>query len=264
MLIIAGSDSGGGAGLEADLRTVAAHGLHGLVVVTAVTAQNTRVVSAIQPISPRIVGAQLDAVFADFRIASVKVGMLATAPIVRTVARTLGKHPEIPLVLDPVLVATTGARLASKDLARVLRRHLLARADLLTPNLPEAESLLGRRLHGERDFPAAAADLIAMGARAVLLKGGHLGGRRVSDLLATADGRLRWFRHRRIRAEGHGTGCTLSSAIAARLADGDAMDVAVEAAIDYVHRAFVRGYRPGLGRLRVLDHLGTTPRARRR
>ncbi|HEY6984484.1 MAG TPA: bifunctional hydroxymethylpyrimidine kinase/phosphomethylpyrimidine kinase, partial [Rhodanobacteraceae bacterium] len=136
--------------------------------------------------------------------------------------------------------------------------------DLLTPNVPEAESLLGRRLLDERDLPAAAADLIAIGARAVLLKGGHLGGRRVSDLLATADGGLRWFRHDRIRGEGHGTGCTLSSAIAARLAAGDALEVAAGGAIDYVHRALARGYRPGRGPLRVLDHLSAAPRTPRR
>ncbi|HEY6986169.1 MAG TPA: bifunctional hydroxymethylpyrimidine kinase/phosphomethylpyrimidine kinase, partial [Rhodanobacteraceae bacterium] len=172
VLIIAGSDSGGGAGLQADLRTVAAHGAHGLVVVTAITAQNTRAVTAIEPVSARMVAAQIDAVFADFRVAAVKIGMLATANIVRTVARELARRPRVPVVLDPVLVATTGARLAREDLTGPLRRHLLSRADLLTPNVPEAESLLGRRLRHERELPAAGADLIAMGARAVLLKGG--------------------------------------------------------------------------------------------
>ena len=262
VLIIAGSDSGGGAGLEADVRTVAAHGLHGVVVVTAVTAQNTRAVTAIEPLSSRVVSTQLDAVFADFRIAAAKIGMLASADIVRTVAGALARHPRVPLVLDPVLVATTGAKLAREGLTEALRRHLLARADLLTPNVPEAQALLARRLRSEHDLPDAAADLIAMGARAVLLKGGHLRGRRVSDLLATADGRLRWFRHERIRAEGHGTGCTLSSAIAARLAEGDAMEAAVRSAIDYTHRALALGYRPGRGRLRVLDHLGAASRRR--
>ena len=234
--------------------------MHGLCVVTAITAQNSREVSAIEPVSPKVVAAQLDAVFADFRIRSIKIGMLATPAIVRTVARALAAHPRVKVVLDPVLVATTGARLARGDLSHSLRRHLVARADLLTPNIPEAESLLGRPLGSTRDLPFAAADLIALGARAVLLKGAHLPGHRVSDLLATRDGEIRWFHHARIPAEGHGTGCTLSSAVAARLALGDPMDAAVTEAIDYVNRALRKGYRPGLGRLRFLDHFGARPR----
>ena len=227
-------------------------------------AWNSRAVSAIEPVSTRMVAAQLDAVFADFDIRSVKIGMLATAAIVRTVAAALARHPRIPVVLDPVLVATTGAGLARSGLVAALCRHLLARADLLTPNVPEAERLLGRRLRSAKDMPAAAADLIALGARAVLLKGGHLKGGRVSDLLATRDGKLRWFHHARIAVEGHGTGCTLSSAIAAHLAAGDALDVAVRKAVDYVHRALRLGYRPGLGHLRVLDHFGARTRSGRR
>jgi hydroxymethylpyrimidine/phosphomethylpyrimidine kinase len=254
VLTIAGSDSGGGAGIQADLRTFASLGVHGLCVITAITAQNTREVRAIEPLSPSIVTAQLDAVFSDFDVRAIKIGMLATAGIVRTVAASLRRHPRIKVVLDPVLVATTGARLARGDLAAPLRRHLLSRADLLTPNVPEAESLLGRKLRDASEFPAAAGELIDLGARAVLLKGGHLGGSRVSDLLATSDGALHWFRHARIAAEGHGTGCTLSSAVAANLARGDAMDLAVGKAIDYVHRALAAGYQPGRGRLRVLDH----------
>jgi hydroxymethylpyrimidine/phosphomethylpyrimidine kinase len=264
VLIIAGSDSGGGAGLQADLRTLAAHGVHGLCVVTAVTAQNSREVSAIQTVTPRVVAAQLDAVFSDFRIRSVKIGMLATASIVRTVASALARHPRIKVVLDPVLVATTGAGLARGNLGSALRRHLLARADLLTPNIPEAESLLGRKLSGADALPSAASDLMMLGARAVLLKGGHLPGHRVSDLLVTRDGRLRWFHHARVPAEGHGTGCTLSSAIAARLALGDEIDAAVAESIDYVNRALRKGYRPGLGRLRFLDHLGARARSSKR
>lgn len=264
VLIIAGSDSGGGAGLQADLRTLAAFGVHGTCVVTAITAQNSREVRSIGPVPPKVVAAQLDAVFSDFRIRSIKIGMLATAAIVRTVAAALARHPRIKVVLDPVLVATTGARLARGDLATALQRYLLSRADLLTPNMPEAESLLGRRLRNTDDLPSAADDLMTLGARAVLLKGAHLPGRRVSDLLVTHDGRQRWFHHARIPAEGHGTGCTLSSAIAARLAQGDAMGSAVAEAIGYVNRALHAGYRPGLGRLRFLDHLGARPERTKR
>ena len=264
VLIIAGSDSGGGAGLQADLRTLAAHGVHGTCVVTAITAQNSREVISIEPVAPKVVAAQLDAVFADFRIRSIKIGMLATAAIVRTVATALARHPRVKVVLDPVLVATTGARLARGDLATEMQRHLLPRADLLTPNVPEAENLLARRLRTADDLPSAADDLMALGARAVLMKGGHLPGRRVSDLLVTRDGRQRWFHHARIPAEGHGTGCTLSSAIAAHLALGDAVDVAVAQAIDYVNRALRAGYRPGLGHLRFLDHLRARPKPTKR
>ena len=253
-LTIAGSDSGGGAGIEADLRTFAAHGVHGLCVITAVTAQNTRRVSAIEPISPRMVTAQLDAVFSDFTVRAVKIGMLATPAIVRAVAVGLNRHPRVPVVLDPVLVATTGARLARGDLAAPLRRHLLRRADLVTPNIPEAESLLRRRVRSTDDMLSAATDLCDLGARAVLLKGGHLAGRRVSDLLLTAGGETHWFHHARIAAEGHGTGCTLSSTIAARVARGERLAAAVGKSVDYVHRALAAGYRPGRGRLRVLRH----------
>jgi hydroxymethylpyrimidine/phosphomethylpyrimidine kinase len=253
-LTIAGSDSGGGAGIQADLRTFAAHGVHGLCAITAVTAQNTRAVTAIEPLKPGMVCAQLDAVFSDFDVKAIKIGMLATAAIVRTVAAALARRPSIPVVLDPVLVATTGARLARGDLAGPIRRHLIARADLVTPNIPEAETLLGRKIRTARDLPHAAADLIALGARAVLLKGGHLRGSRVTDLLLTSEGLQCEFRHARIRAEGHGTGCTLSSAIAARLALGDEIENAVGTAIDYVHRALANGYRPGRGRVRVLEH----------
>ncbi len=253
-LTIAGSDSGGGAGIQADLRTFAAHGVHGLCAITAVTAQNTRAVTAIEPMRPRIVEAQLDAVFSDFDVRAVKLGMLATPAIVRAVAGALARRPRVPVVLDPVLVATTGGRLSTGDLAPALRHHLLNRADLVTPNVPEAESLLGRRLRTADELPDAAAALLAMGSRAVLLKGGHLKGRRVRDLLALPDGTLRWFEHARIDAEGHGTGCTLSAAIASNLALGDSIENAVRRAIDYVHRAMTAGYEPGKGKLRVLAH----------
>jgi hydroxymethylpyrimidine/phosphomethylpyrimidine kinase len=253
-LTIAGSDSGGGAVIEADLRTFAAHGVHGLCAITAVTAQNTRAVTAIETMPPRIVEAQLDAVFSDFEVRAVKIGMLATPAIVRAVARALAKRPRVPVVLDPVLVATTGGRLATADLAPALRRHLIRRADLVTPNVPEAESLLGRRLRNALTLEDASADLLRLGARAVLLKGGHLEGRRVRDLLVLADGARHAFEHARIDAEGHGTGCTLSAAIAANLALGDPMERAAARAIGYVHRAMAAGYEPGKGKLRVLDH----------
>lgn len=252
-LTIAGSDSGGGAGIQADLRAFAAFGVHGLCAITALTAQNTRGVNAIHTAPRPILRAQLDAVLTDFRVGAIKIGMLATPALTREVALVLARHPRIPVILDPVLVATTGARLASHDLAPAIMRHLLARADLLTPNIPEAERLLGRRVATTADMRAAAAALLDLGARAVLLKGGHLRGNAISDLLLTPGGE-HWFHQQRIRGESHGTGCSLAAAIAAGVARGHALEVAVEEAIGFVHHALAAGYRPGKGALRVLDH----------
>jgi hydroxymethylpyrimidine/phosphomethylpyrimidine kinase len=255
-LTIAGSDSGGGAGMQADLRTFAAFGVHGVCAITAITAQNTREVTAIHALPRAMLRAQLDAVFTDFHLGAIKIGMLANAGLTREVATVLARHPRIPVVLDPVLIATTGAQLATGDLAPALRKHLLARADLLTPNIPEAERLLDHRITGTDDMRAAAASLLVCGARAVLLKGGHLGGNEISDLLLTQTGE-HWFHQRRIRGESHGTGCSLSSAIAAAIAHGHSLETAVEQAIAFVHDALAAGYRPGKGALRVLDHLAT-------
>jgi len=253
-LSIAGSDSGGGAGIQADLRTFEAFGVHGTTVVTAVTAQDTRGVRAVHVVPRAVLQAQIDAVLEDFTVGAVKTGMLATPATVRAVAAALDGHPRLPLVLDPVLVATTGARLASDDLADVLRRHLVPRAALVTPNLPEAERLTGMRIGTPRAMRMAAQRLLDAGAPAVLLKGGHLRGA-IRDLLLTHNGE-RWFDQRRGRGSYHGTGCTLSAAIAARLAHGDTIEAAVETALAFVQRAITGAYRPGKGVLRVLDHRG--------
>ncbi|HUD43095.1 MAG TPA: bifunctional hydroxymethylpyrimidine kinase/phosphomethylpyrimidine kinase [Dokdonella sp.] len=253
VLTIAGSDSGGGAGIQADLKTFAAFGTHGLCAITAVTAQNTRTVAAIEQISAGLLRGQIGAVFDDFAVAAVKIGMLGSATAVRTVAEALEERPGVPLVLDPVMVATSGAALAGRTMTAALQRHLLARADLLTPNLPEAERLLGAPIVDRRGMREAARALRALGCRAVLLKGGHLPGRRIGDLLLDERGES-WFEHARLVGEGHGTGCTLAAAVAAGLAWKRPLGEAVGAAIDYVHRAFAAGYRPGRGTLVVLDH----------
>ncbi|HEY0230064.1 MAG TPA: bifunctional hydroxymethylpyrimidine kinase/phosphomethylpyrimidine kinase [Dokdonella sp.] len=253
-LTIAGSDSGGGAGIQADLRTFAAFGVHGLSAITAVTAQNTLGVAAIHEIPPRMLRAQIDAVLTDFRVGAIKIGMLASAGLAREVAAALRPYPRIAVILDPVLVATTGADLAKSNLVTALKQHLLARTDLLTPNIPEAERLLKRPVRNVEEMRIAAAQLLDAGARAVLLKGGHLAGSEISDLLLTRSGE-HWFHQRRIRGESHGTGCSLSAAITAGIARGAALDDAVEDAIDFVHAALAAGYRPGRGKLRVLDHL---------
>jgi hydroxymethylpyrimidine/phosphomethylpyrimidine kinase len=253
-LTIAGSDSGGGAGVQADLRTFAAFGVHGTTAITALTAQNTRGVEAIHTAPRSILRAQIDAVLADFRVGAIKLGMLATPTLAREVARTLAAHPKLPVILDPVLVATTGARLGTRDFAATLLRHLLPRAQLTTPNIPEAEALLGRRIKTRADMLSAATSLLEHGARAILLKGGHLAGREISDLLLMPDGE-HWFHQRRLRGEHHGTGCSLSAAIAAGIALGQPLESAVATAIEFVQRALAAGYRPGKGTLRVLDHL---------
>lgn len=254
-LTIAGSDSGGGAGIQADLRSFAAFGVHGTTAITAVTAQNTRAVTAIQMQPVACIRAQIDAVFDDFPVAAIKTGMLGTARVVRTVADALETRRHVPLVVDPVLVATSGAALGRDGLVAAMRRHLLPRAHLVTPNVPEAEQLIGARIRTRDDLLAAALRLREAGARAVLLKGGHLHGRDVHDVLVDAAG-VNWYSHRRVAGEAHGTGCTLAAAIAAGLARGETLRDAVRVAIDFVHDALERGYRPGKAPLRVLDHLG--------
>lgn len=253
VLTIAGSDSGGGAGIQADLATFSAFGTHGLCAITAITAQNTRAVTGIQQVSARLLRGQIDAVFADFRVAAVKIGMLGTTTAARLVGQALAAHPRVPVVLDPVMIATSGAPLAAANIVAALRRHLLARATLVTPNLPEAERLLDRTIRDRAGMRQAAHDLRALGCPAVLLKGGHRPGRQVADLLLDASGE-HWFEHPRLPGEGHGTGCTLAAAAAAGLARGQPLATAVADAIDYVHRALRGGYRPGRGPLVVLDH----------
>ena len=256
-LTIAGSDSGGGAGIQADLKTFAAHGVHGLSAIAALTAQHTRAVTAVHAPPPEFLRAQIDACFDDFDIGAVKLGMLAHAGLIHAVADALDAHAPAHIVLDPVMVATSGARLLESDALDALRTRLIPLSTLVTPNLPEAELLLGHAIASREAMHAAAAELLALGARAVLLKGGHLedAADDVIDLYADANG-VRVLRHPRLAESAHGTGCTLASAVAARLSTGMAMAESAEAATDYVHRALRGGYRPGRGDVRVLDHFG--------
>ncbi|HET9449926.1 MAG TPA: bifunctional hydroxymethylpyrimidine kinase/phosphomethylpyrimidine kinase [Aggregicoccus sp.] len=257
-LTIAGSDSGGGAGIQADLKTFAAHGVHGLSAIAALTAQNTRGVTAVHVPPVSFLRAQLDALFADFRIGAVKLGMLANAEVIHAVADALQYYREeghaAPVVLDPVMVATSGARLLDPDALQALRTRLLPMATLITPNIPEAEWLLERRIDSAPAADAALEALRARGAKAVLLKGGHLPvpGPMVDRY---GDGeRLEQFVHERLELEGHGTGCTLASAIAANLCRGLPLLAACEAATAYVHGALLHASRPGLGHASVLGH----------
>ncbi|MDQ5856786.1 MAG: bifunctional hydroxymethylpyrimidine kinase/phosphomethylpyrimidine kinase, partial [Acidobacteriota bacterium] len=217
---IAGSDSGGGAGIQADLSTFAAHGLHAATVVVAGTAQNTRGVVAVEAFSPRFVAAQLDAVFSDLAPAAVKIGMLFGPRHVRAVAAGLRRHGARNVVLDPVLASTGGVPLLSPAGLRALTRDLLPLCDVVTPNLEEAAALAGFAVETEEDARKAARRIGSLGARAVLVTGGHGRGDRIADVLWTGR-RFRVFEGRRIHtAATHGTGCTLSAAIAANLALG--------------------------------------------
>lgn len=247
-LTIAGSDSSGGAGIAVDLRTFAAFGVHGLAAITAVTAQTPQRVLAIHPLPAAHVEAQIRAAFADFRVAAVKIGMLASAPIVRAIAHVLRDAGPRHLVLDPVLASTSGTALLSAAGLRVLRETLLPMTALLTPNLPEAEILLGRRIVAPEQ---AACDLRALGARAVLLKGGHGRGRDVRDVLADAHGVLE-LRHPRQPIRARGTGCALASAIAAGLARGRGLRAAIADAEVFVQRALAHSHRAGNGPIRQL------------
>ena len=250
VLSIAGSDSGGGAGIQADLKTFSALGCYGMTAITALTAQNTLGVRAIHGVPPGMLRDQIDAVIEDIGVDAVKIGMLHSPEIVQTVAEAIDRHRLSNVVLDPVMVATSGAVLIDNPAIARLVSELFPRAALVTPNLDEAALLVGMSLDSEAAMDVAARRLMAMGARAVLLKGGHLPGDTVSDLLLGADGVACWMRAPRIRsANTHGTGCTLSSAIAARLALGDGLPQAVEAARAYVRGALEAGaaVRTGAG-----------------
>ncbi|WP_267223963.1 bifunctional hydroxymethylpyrimidine kinase/phosphomethylpyrimidine kinase [Dyella silvae] len=252
-LTIAGSDSGGGAGIQADLKTFHARGVHGLSVIAAITSQNTRGVSAVHTVPLAHIRSQLAAVFDDFPISAVKTGMLGSAAVTRLVAREMRTRKPAWLVVDPVMISTSGARLLDEDAVQAMVEELIPQADLLTPNLPEAEALLGRKLRKAKDFDSAGEALLELGARAVLLKGGHSTEREVIDRLYDERGVME-LRHRRLPIEGHGTGCTLASAIAAELAKGQAPRSAVRRAVAYVQRALAHSYRPGGGLVHVLGH----------
>lgn len=256
VLTVAGSDSGGGAGIQADLKTFAAHGVHGLSALAALTAQHTRGVTAVHVPDAAFLRAQIDACFDDFDIPAVKLGMLASTEVIHAVADALERYRPRHVVLDPVMVATSGARLLQAEALDALKTRLLPLATLITPNLPEAELLLGDRIGDRAAMRASLGRLRALGCGAVLLKGGHLDdGGEVVDLLD--DGaRVHAMTHPRLELEAHGTGCTLASAVAANLCAGHDLARSCRDAADYVHAALVRGYRPGRSDVVVLDHFG--------
>ena len=254
VLIVAGSDSGGGAGIQADIKTVTMLDAFAATAITALTAQNTLGVFGVLPIAPAFIRTQIEVVLDDIGADAVKTGMLHDRAVIETVAETLAERaPQAPLVLDPVMVAKGGAPLIEPDAIDALKRLLVPRAAVLTPNLPEAEILAGCTIDSLEAMHRAAETLLRLGCSAVLLKGGHLAGDTVYDVLASDAGRRVWSHPRIDSRHTHGTGCTLASAIAAGLAQGLATESAVERGREYVRRAIASA--PGIGRGHgPLDH----------
>jgi len=251
-LTIAGSDSGGGAGIQADLKTFSALGCYGMSVITAITAQNTHEVTAVHAVPAEVITAQLDAVLADIGTDAIKVGMLFSPEITEAVGDGLRRWGTGSIVVDPVMVSKSGDRLLTEPAVDALTEHVFPIAEVITPNLPEASALLGREVTTRGDMEPAARDLLETGARAVLLKGGHLDGDSAADVLVVRgrDGKImsRWFEFERIDTPNtHGTGCTLSSAIASFLARGESLEAAVEAARAYMQAAIAAGAQFELG-----------------
>jgi hydroxymethylpyrimidine/phosphomethylpyrimidine kinase len=242
VLTIAGSDSGGGAGIQADQRTIRAVGGHALTAITAVTAQDTKSILAWKPVSESLIRAQIDSALRGFTVAAVKTGLLPGPGAIRAVAEALSRFPSIPLVVDPVFASSSGTRFLSGAGIGALRRALFKRAFLITPNWPEAAVLTGRPVRTHRQAEAAAARLAAENGRSVLVKGGHAPGPLCRDCLAFPGGDVVWFEGPRIETPNtHGTGCVLSAAIAAWLGRGAGLAEAVRMAQSFLRRALMRG-----------------------
>lgn len=249
ILIIAGSDSGGGAGIQADIKTVTALGGYAMTAITALTAQNTLGVQGVEPVSPAFIKAQMRSVLDDLGVDCLKTGMLHDTAVIDAVVETIESSARnIPLVVDPVMVAQSGDRLVSEQAVQHLRETLIARASLITPNLPEAEVLLGRVIPDVESMQAAAEDLLSLGCQAVLLKGGHIQDQaELVDFLATATGPL-VFRHERIETTSdHGTGCTLASAVAEGIGRGLDLETAVRRGRAYLQAALASAVPLGHG-----------------
>ena len=245
-MTIAGSDSGGGAGIQADLKTFAAFGVYGTSVIIAITAQNTLGVTGVHEVPVEVVAAQIEAVISDIGADAVKTGMLSSSNIVKTVARELARCRVERLVVDPVMVAKSGDRLLREDAVDAIRRHMLPLATVVTPNIPEAETLAGVKIESVKDARRAAERIVGMGAQAVVVKGGHLAGAPVDVFYNGRE--YREFEAPRIESKNtHGTGCTYASAIAAGLAKGQDVIEAVAEAKEYVTEAIGRSYDVGRG-----------------
>lgn len=249
VLTIAGSDSCGGAGVQADLKTVSAHGCYGMSVITALTAQNTKGVAGIHAVPPSFVQEQLEAVFTDIRPDAVKIGMLYSAELIDVVAKQLKKHGVEKIVLDPVMVAQSGDNLLKRDAIDALKEYLIPLSTVVTPNLPEAEVLLNETLKTEEEIETAAKVLSQYSCKSILIKGGHLEESDSTDFLYISDeDQFVRLKEKRIKTRNnHGTGCTLSSAIASGLAKGDTILNAVEKAKNYITGALQEGAKYSIG-----------------
>jgi hydroxymethylpyrimidine/phosphomethylpyrimidine kinase len=246
VLIVAGSDSGGGAGIQADIKAVTMLGAYAATAITALTAQNTLGVFGVLPIPPDFIRRQIEVVLDDIGADAIKTGMLHDTTVIETLAAVLGaRAPAVPLVVDPVMAAKGGARLIEPDAIAALKELLIPRAAVLTPNLPEAEILTATTIDDVGQMRRAGESLLALGCRAVLMKGGHLAGNIVTDVLVCETGSRAWESPRIDTRHTHGTGCTLASAIAAGLAQGLELEAAVDRARDYVQRAIASA--PGFG-----------------
>lgn len=250
VLTIAGSDSSGGAGIQADLKTMHGCGVYGMSAITAITAQNTTGVKSIQKVSPEVLGDQLDMVFSDIYPDAVKVGMTFDSDLIEVIADRLLFYKAKRIVLDPVMVATSGAKLLEDAAIKTLQKKLMPLADLLTPNIPEAEVLLdGRRIETNKDMEDGAKEISERFGCSVLIKGGHMVAcDHSSDVLKTAEGDTRWFESKRVdNPNTHGTGCTLSSAIASFLALGYSLEESISMAKDYLFRSIKEDLDLGKG-----------------
>ncbi|HDQ41461.1 MAG TPA: bifunctional hydroxymethylpyrimidine kinase/phosphomethylpyrimidine kinase [Desulfonatronum sp.] len=247
ILTIAGSDSSGGAGIQADLKTITVLGGYGASVLTAITAQNTQGVHGIAALEEDFVARQLTVVLEDLPVAAAKTGMLFSAPLIRTLARVL-RSADFPLVVDPVCVSKSGHNLLLPEAVETLKSDLLPLAQVLTPNKPEAELLTQTAIAGPEDVPIVLDKLFSLGPKAVLLKGGHFSGEMLTDWLAFRNGRVRAFTHPRlVSTHTHGTGCTLSAAIATGLGQGLPLEEATDRAITYLHEAIAAAFPMGRG-----------------
>lgn len=246
VLTIAGSDCSGGAGIQADLKTMMAHKVYGMSVITALTAQNTTGVYGIVEVEPDFIRQQLDCVFQDIRPDAVKIGMVSDVRIIQAIAEKLREYEAVNVVVDPVMVATSGSKLLSEDAVITLQQELLPLADVITPNVPEAEVLSGIAIHGKEDMVKAAEKIATTVGRSVLIKGGHL--ETCADDLLYTEGKIHWFEAIRVNNPNtHGTGCTLSSAIASNLALGYSMEESIRSAKQYITGALEDGMNLGMG-----------------
>lgn len=251
VLIIAGSDPSGGAGIQADIKTVTALGGYAAAAITALTVQNTKGVSAAHAVAPDIIAAQIEAVMSDIGADAIKIGMIGELDAAKVIEKTLKKYPSAPAVLDPVLAATSGDALAKDGVAAFIRDRLVPLAAIVTPNMDEAAALTGLTVDSRDVMIEAGQRLVARGAGAALIKGGHMSGETVEDALVSAEGERIYSNPRIDTTSTHGTGCTLASAIATGLAQGMPLQTAVKRAVDYVHKAIATapGYGAGHGPL---------------